>query len=369
MTTVRDRLEQALLLRLRETTDGRPRAEHLAALLRETAAAERIALSTAEQRALERYFEDRFFGLGAIAPLLRDDHVSEVMVNGMRGVWVERDGRIELTPIRFREAEEILVLIERLVAPLGRRIDLASPVVDARLPDGSRVHAVIPPIAIQGPVLTIRRFSARPLEPDDLVRLGTASPAQMRFLVEAVRARRSILVSGGTSSGKTTTLNALAFAIGDDERVITIEDAAELRLPQPNVVALETRPASVEGTGMIDIRTLLRNALRMRPDRIVVGEVRGGEALDMLQAMNTGHRGSLTTAHASSAYRALLRLETMAMMAGLDLPLAAIQEQIRRGIEIVVHQERDRDGRRRIVEIAELDPEIAGGYALRPVGA
>ena len=350
MTAARDRLEHALLLRLRETTDGRPRSEQLATLLRETAAAERIALSSAEQRTLERYFEDRFFGLGAIAPLLRDERVSEVMVNGMRG-GVERDGRVEATPIRFRDAEEILVLIERLVAPLGRRIDLAQPVVDARLPDGSRVHAVIPPISVHGPVLTIRRFSARPLDPDDLVRRGTASPAQMSFLVEAVRARRSILVSGGTSSGKTTTLNALAFAIADDERVITIEDAAELRLPQPNVVALETRPASVEGTGAIDTRTLLRNALRMRPDRIVVGEVRGGEALDMLQAMNTGHRGSLTTAHASSAYRALLRLETMAMMAGLDLPLAAIQEQIRRGIEIVVHQERDRDGRRRIVEI------------------
>ena len=369
MTTTRDRLEQALLHRLREAADGRPRAEQLATLLREAAAAERIALSSAEQRALERYFDDRFFGLGAIAPLLRDEHVSEVMVNGMRGVWVERDGRVEATPIRFRDAEEILVLIERLVAPLGRRIDLAQPVVDARLPDGSRVHAVIPPISTQGPVLTIRRFSVRPLDPDDLVRRGTASPEQMRFLVEAVRARRSVLVSGGTSSGKTTTLNALAFAIGDEERVVTIEDAAELRLPQPNVVALETRPASVEGTGTIDMRTLLRNALRMRPDRIVVGEVRGGEALDMLQAMNTGHRGSLTTAHASSAYRALLRLETMAMMAGLDLPLPAIQEQIRRGIEIVVHQERDRDGRRRIVEIAELDPDAGERYALRAAGA
>ena len=368
MTTVRDRLEQGLLQRLREAADGRPRADQLAVLLRETAAAERIALSSAEQKALERYFDDRFFGLGAIAPLLRDEHVSEVMVNGMRGVWVERDGRVEATAIRFRDAEDILVLIERLVAPLGRRIDLAQPVVDARLPDGSRVHAVIPPISIQGPVLTIRRFSTRPLDPDDLVRRGTASPDQMGFLVDAVRARRSILVSGGTSSGKTTTLNALAFAISDEERIVTIEDAAELRLPQPNVVALETRPASVEGTGAIDTRTLLRNALRMRPDRIVVGEVRGGEALDMLQAMNTGHRGSLTTAHASGAYRALLRLETMAMMAGLDLPLAAIQEQIRRGIEIVVHQERDRDGRRRIVEIAEVDPEVGAGYALRAVG-
>ncbi|MEA2661392.1 MAG: pilus assembly protein CpaF [Chloroflexota bacterium] len=369
MTAARDRIERALLARLRDAPDGRPRAEHLGRLLRESAAAERVALSSAELRELERFFEDRFFGLGAIAPLLRDERVSEVMVNGTRGVWVERDGRVEPTPIRFRDAEDILVLIERLVAPLGRRIDLAQPLVDARLPDGSRVHAVIPPIATQGPVLTIRRFSARPFDPNDLVRTGTASAAAIGYLVGAVRARRSILVSGGTSSGKTTTLNALAFAIGDDERVVTIEDAAELRLPQPNVVGLETRPPSVEGIGAIDTRTLLRNALRMRPDRIVVGEVRGGEALDMLQAMNTGHRGSLTTAHASSAYRALLRLETMAMMAGLDLPLAAIQEQIRRGVEIVVHQERGPDGRRRIVEIAEVDPDSAEGYVLRPVRA
>ncbi len=365
MTAVHERLERALLARLREAPDGRPRADQLGSLLRATVAAERVALSTAELQALERHFADRFFGLGALAPLLRDERVSEVMVNGTRGVWVERDGRVELTPIRFRDSEEILVLIERLVAPLGRRIDLAQPLVDARLPDGSRVHAVIAPIAIQGPVLTIRRFSSRPFDPDDLVRTGTASAAAIAWLVDAVRARRSILVSGGTSSGKTTTLNALAFAIGEDERIVTIEDAAELRLPQPNVVGLETRPASVEGSGAIDTRTLLRNALRMRPDRIVVGEVRGGETLDMLQAMNTGHRGSLTTAHASSAYRALLRLETMAMMAGLDLPLPAIQEQIRRGIEIVVHQERGSDGRRRIVEIAELDPECGDHYALR----
>ncbi len=356
MSAVRERLERALLIRLREAADGRPRGEQLGALLRETAATERVALSSGELRTLERYFDDRFFGLGELAPLLRDERVSEVMVNGTRGVWIERDGRVEATAIRFRDAEEILVLIERLVAPLGRRIDLAQPLVDARLPDGSRVHAVIPPIAIQGPVLTIRRFSARPFDPDDLVRTGTASADAIAWLVDAVRARRSILVSGGTSSGKTTTLNALAFAIGDDERILTIEDAAELRLPQPNVVGLETRPPSVEGTGAIDTRTLLRNALRMRPDRILVGEVRGGEALDMLQAMNTGHRGSLTTAHASGAYRALL-------------PLPAIQEQIRRGIEIVVHQERGRDGRRRIVEIVELDPESRDGYALRPVAA
>jgi pilus assembly protein CpaF len=226
VTGVRERLERALLLRLRDAADGQPRADQLGALLRDIAASERIVLSSAELRALERYFDDRFFGLGAIAPLLRDERVSEVMVNGTRGVWIERDGRVEVTPIRFRDADEILVLIERLVAPLGRRIDVAQPLVDARLADGSRVHAVIPPIALQGPVLTIRRFSARPFDPDDLVRTGTASPAAIGWLVDAVRSHRSILVSGGTSSGKTTTLNALGFAIGEHERIVTIEDAA-----------------------------------------------------------------------------------------------------------------------------------------------
>src|SRR5436190_4963508 len=289
------------------------------------------------------------------------------MVNGTRGVWVERDGRLEDTGIRFADSEEILVLIERLVAPLGRRIDLASPLVDGRLPDGSRVHAVIPPISLVGPVLTIRRFATRPLSPDDLVRTGTLSRAAMEYLVQAVRDRRTVLVSGGTSSGKTTTLNALAFAITDRERIVTIEDAAELRLPQPNLVALETRAPSVEGSGAVDVRALLRAALRMRPDRIVVGEVRGGEALDMLQAMNTGHRGSLTTAHANGASHALMRIETMALMGGIDLPLEAIRDQIRRGIEIVIQQQRLPDGRRRITHVVEVVPDARDTYELRPI--
>ncbi len=364
---LRARLERAIVARLREAADGRPQRDQLAGILKDALAAERTVVPSAELRTLERWFEDRLFGLGELAPLLRDDRVSEVMVNGTRGVWVERDGVLERTPIRFSDPEEILVLIERLVAPLGRRIDHADPLVDARLPDGSRVHAVIPPISLAGPVLTIRRFSARPLGPEDLVRLGTASESVVAYLTAAVRARRSVLVSGGTSSGKTTTLNALAFAIGTEERIVTIEDSAELRLPQPNVVALETRPPSVEGIGAIDVRTLLRNALRMRPDRIVVGEVRGGEALDMLQAMNTGHRGSLTTAHANDAYHALIRLETMALMAGIEIPLAAIREQIGHGIDVVVHQERDAEGRRRIVQVAELDGCRDGAYALREV--
>ncbi len=364
---LRTRLERALVDRLREAPDGRPRREQLGTLLRDALARERAVVPSAELRSLERWLEDRLFGLGELAPLLRDDRVSEVMVNGTRGVWIERDGRLEQTAIRFSDPEDILVLIERLVAPLGRRIDIANPLVDARLPDGSRVHAVIPPISLAGPVLTIRRFAARPLTPDDLVRSGTASAAAMGHLLDAVERRRSILVSGGTSSGKTTTLNALAFAIGANERIVTIEDAAELRLPQANLVALETRPPSVEGHGAIDVRTLLRNALRMRPDRIIVGEVRGGETLDMLQAMNTGHRGSLTTAHANGPYHALIRLETMALMAGVDIPLAAVRDQIRHGIDLVVHQERDAEGRRRITRIAELDPSVEGGYELREV--
>ncbi len=363
--TVRSRVERAVVDRLRQAPDGRPTRDGLAAAVRSALDAERIVLPAAELRVLERWLEDRLFGLGELAPLLRDERVSEVMVNGTRGVWIERDGRLERTSVRFDDPEDILVIAERLVAPLGKRIDLANPLVDARLPDGSRVHAVIPPISVGGPVLTIRRFASRPLSLADLVRKGTLSDAAAEFLTAAVGARKSILVSGGTSSGKTTTLGALAFGIGTDERIVTIEDLAELRLPQANVVSLETRPPSVEGTGAVDVRTLLRNALRMRPDRIIVGEVRGGEALDMLQAMNSGHRGSLTTAHANSAYQALLRLETMALMAGVDLPLLAIREQIRRGIDLVIHQERTATGERRIVELVEVDPNNADGYGLR----
>ncbi len=363
--TLRSRIEQAVAARLRDAPDGRPRREQLAGALRDALAADRVALASGERKELERVLEDRFFGLGPLAPLLRDERVSEVMVNGPKSVWVERDGRLERTGVTFSGDEELLVVIERLVAPLGRRIDLANPLVDARLPDGSRVHAVIPPISLAGPVLTIRRFSERALGPEDLVRLGTCERSVMDLLVNSVHARRSILVCGGTSSGKTTTLNALAFAIGVEERIVTIEDAAELRLPQPNVVALETRSPSVEGTGAIDVRTLIRAALRMRPDRIVVGEVRGGEALDMLQAMNTGHRGSLTTAHANGPYEALLRLETMTLMSGIELPLAAVREQIARAIGLIVHQERGEDGRRRITSVVALEPGARGEYALR----
>ena len=348
------RIEERVVEQLRRSgRDGDPDRAALSDALTRALTESRVLLPRGEVSRLERFLDDRLFGLGPLAPLLRDPAVTEVMVNGCHGVWIERQGRLESTDVRFRDDEELLVLIERLVAPVGRRIDHSSPLVDARLPDGSRVHAAIPPVSLAGPVLTIRRFSGSPLRPEDLVRLGTASEELVEDLVAAVRDRRSILVSGGTGSGKTTTLNALAYAIGADERIVTIEDAAELRLPQRNVVALETRPPNVEGRGEIGVRTLLRNALRMRPDRIIVGEVRGGEALDMLQALNTGHRGSLTTAHANGASHALVRIETMALMGGVDLPLAAIHEQVRQGIDLVVHQERGGDGVRRIVSVHE----------------
>ena len=347
-------VEERVVERLRTgAKGGAPERGELPGALTESLQEARVLLPRGEVARLERYLDDRLFGLGPLAPLLRDPSVTEVMVNGLRGVWIERAGRLELADVRFESEEELLVLIERLVAPVGRRIDHSSPLVDARLPDGSRVHAAIPPVSLVGPALTIRRFAAVPFRPDDLVRLGTASAELVADLMALVRERRSVLVSGGTSSGKTSTLNALANAIGLEERIVTIEDAAELRLPQSNLVALETRPPNVEGMGEITVRTLLRNALRMRPDRIIVGEVRGGEALDMLQAMNTGHRGSLTTAHANGPYHALLRVETMALMGGVDLPLAAIREQVRHGIDVVVHQERGADGVRRIVSVHE----------------
>ena len=305
-------------------------------------------------------------GLGPLEPLLADPAVEEVMVNGPGTVYVERGGRIEPTAIRFADEEELRNAIERILAPLGRRVDELSPMVDARLADGSRVNVVIPPLAIDGPLVSIRRFGARRPGPDQLVALGTVSPAQRRFLAEAVAARRSVLVSGGTGSGKTTLLNALSSFIAPRERVVTIEDAAELRLQQPHVARLESRPAGVEGRGEVTIRDLLRNALRMRPDRIVIGEVRGVEALDLLTALNTGHDGALSTVHANSPADALARLETLALMAGVGLPPAAVAEQVRRGIDLVVHLERRRDGARVVSEVAEVVGAV-GAPAVRPI--
>src|SRR3954453_24128077 len=293
-------------------------------------------------------------GLGPLEELLADAAVEEVMVNGHDRVYVERAGRIERTGVSFVSEQALRDAIERILTPLGRRVDELSPMVDARLEDGSRVHVVIPPLAVDGPTMSIRRFSAARPGPRDLVELGTLTEELHDELAAAVGARRSILVSGGTGSGKTTLLNALSAFIDPDERVITIEDAAELRLHQPHVVRLESRPANVEGRGQVTIRELLRCALRMRPDRIMIGEVRGGEALDLLMALNTGHEGALATVHANSPEDALRRIETLALMAGVGPPHEAIRDQLGRGLDLVIHLARLSDGSRRVVEVAEV---------------
>jgi pilus assembly protein CpaF len=311
---------------------------------------------------------ERSFGLGPLEPLLGDPSVDEVMVNGPGQVWVERAGRIEPTGVCFAGEADLRHAIERILAPLGRRVDEAEPLCDARLPDGSRVNVVVAPLALDGPVLTIRRFRPRGFGPDDLVANGTWATPLRDVLACAVRARCNVLISGGTGSGKTTTLNALTEFIGDGERIVTVEDAAELRLRHAHVVRLEARPASLEGRGEVTVRRLVRNALRMRPDRIVVGEVRGGEALDMLSAMSSGHDGSLSTVHAGSPEEALRRLETLALMAGLGLPHEAIREQIAGALDLVVHQARMPDGSRRVVAVSEV-VRVAAGPATRELYA
>ena len=303
-------------------------------------------------------------GLGPLEELLTDPAVEEVMVNGHDRVYVERGGRIERADVRFPSEQALRDAIERILTPLGRRVDELSPMVDARLEDGSRVHVVIPPLAVDGPSLSIRRFSAVRPGPRELVELGTLTNELHDELAAAVGARRSILVSGGTGSGKTTLLNALSAFIDETERVVTIEDAAELRLRQPHVVRLESRPPNVEGRGLVSIRDLLRGALRMRPDRIVIGEVRGGEALDLLMALNTGHEGALSTVHANSPEDALRRVETLALMARVGLPHEAIREQLGRGLDLVVHLARLSDGSRRVVEVAEV-VRAAGSVGVR----
>lgn len=297
---------------------------------------------------------DEALGLGPLEPLLADVRVTEIMVVDSETIFVERGGQLERAPVRFTDDDAVRAVIERIVTPLGRRIDESSPMVDARLKDGSRVNAVIPPLAIRGAAITIRRFPANALCMDDLVRRGGLSATMASLLQRAVAGRKNILIAGGTGSGKTTLLNVLAASIGSHERVVTIEDAAELRLDQPHVVGLESRPPNMEGKGAITIRDLVRNALRMRPDRIVVGECRGGEALDMLQAMNTGHDGSMTTLHASSPLEAIMRLETLCLMAGVDLPLHAIRAQIAASVHVIVQQTRFVDGGRRVTAIAEV---------------
>jgi len=298
---------------------------------------------------------DEVLGLGPLQELLEDDEVSEIMVVDPETIYVEKRGTIELASLRFMDDESCRAVIERIVTPLGRRIDESTPLVDARLPDGSRVNAVIPPLAIRGPCITIRKFARRPLRMAELVSSGTLSRSMAAFLHRCVRSKKNVVISGGTGSGKTTLLNVLSAAIPEHERVVTIEDAAELQLDQPHVVSLESRPRNLEGSGEYTIRDLLRNALRMRPDRILVGECRAGEAVDMLQAMNTGHEGSMTTTHANSAREVLKRIETLCMMAGLDLSPNSVREQIASSVHVVVQQTRLSDGTRRITSITEVD--------------
>jgi len=315
---------------------------------------EGIVLSRIERHRLFEAIVAEILGYGPIEPLLKDDTVTEIMVNGPKQVWVERNGKLEKTTIQFDDDDHVMRIIDRIVSPLGRRIDESSPMVDARLPDGSRINAVIPPISLVGPCLTIRKFSRDPLTVDDLIRFGTMTPEIAQFLEACVQARLNIVVSGGTGSGKTTLLNVLSSFIPGDERIVTIENAAELQLRQEHVVTLESRPPNIEGKGEVTIRDLVINALRMRPDRIVVGECRGGEALDMLQAMNTGHDGSMTTVHSNSPRDSLHRLETMVLMAGMDLPVRAIREQIASALDLIVHMARLKDGSRKIVAITEV---------------
>lgn len=297
---------------------------------------------------------DEVLGFGPIEQLLKDDAVSEIMVNGPNQVYCERKGKLELTGITFRDNEHVMHIIDKIVAPIGRRIDESMPMVDARLPDGSRVNCIIPPLSLVGPVITIRKFSRDPLQIEDLMRFNTLTPKMAKFVEACVKGRLNIVISGGTGSGKTTTLNVLSSFIPNDERIVTIEDAAELQLRQDHVITLETRAPNIEGKGAITMRDLVRNSLRMRPERIVVGEVRSGEALDMLQAMNTGHDGSLTTGHANSPRDMLARLETMVLMAGMDLPVRAIREQIASAIHLIVQQNRLQDGSRKITHITEI---------------
>ncbi|MCC7449414.1 MAG: CpaF family protein [Anaerolineae bacterium] len=353
---LKESVQRKLLSELDPNTDTRSpdvRA-HIEELFSTILAEENIVLSRAEKSRLFEQIVAEILGFGPLEILLADDTVTEIMVNGPKNVYVEQKGRLSRSNVTFENDDHVLRVLDRIVAPLGRRIDESSPTVDARLPDGSRVNAVIRPIALCGPTITIRKFSKKPFTVEDLIRFGSMTAEMAEFLRACVIARLNLVVSGGTGSGKTTLLNVLSSFIPNDERIVTIENAAELQLRQEHVVSLESRPPNIEGRGEITIRDLVVNALRMRPDRIVVGECRAGEALDMLQAMNTGHDGSLTTAHSNSPRDTLARLEVMCLMAGMDLPVRAIREQVASALNGIVHQERLRDGSRKIVKVTEV---------------
>ncbi len=355
---LKSRIHQKLIEQLGQDDTGEEAREKLAekipGLVKEILEKENVQLSLGEKDKFINEIINESLGFGPIQPLLDDEEISEIMVNGPEQVYVEKNGKLELSGVKFRDDNHIKHVIEKIVTPLGRRIDESSPMVDARLPDGSRVNCVIEPLALDGPTITIRKFSRDPLTIDDLIDNNSLTLEMAAFLEAAVQCRLNIIVSGGTGSGKTTTLNVLSSFIPSKERIVTIEDAAELQLQQEHVIRLESRPPNIEGKGAITLRDLVRNSLRMRPDRIVVGEVRSGEALDMLQAMNTGHDGSITTGHANSPRDMISRLETMVLMAGMDLPVRAIREQISSAVDIIVHQMRMRDGSRKITHITEV---------------
>lgn len=354
---LKNRVQNRLLAELDPTWDVSRASDvrrTIQELFEQILAEENIVLTRPERQRLFDQIAAEILGLGPLEPLLHDDSITEIMVNGAKNIYIERNGKIHRVPVSFESDEHVMRIIERIVAPLGRRIDEASPYVDARLPDGSRVNAVIPPISLIGPVLTIRKFASNPITVEQLIEFGTITPEALQFLKACVEAKLNIIISGGTGSGKTTLLNVLSGYIPPDERIITIENAAELQLRQEHVVTLESRPPNIEGRGEITIRQLVINALRMRPDRIIVGEIRDEAALDMLQAMNTGHDGSMTTAHSNSPRDTLARLETMALMAGMELPVRAIREQIASAIDLIIHKERMRDGTRKVVSITEV---------------
>ncbi|WP_411726109.1 CpaF family protein [Methyloglobulus sp.] len=353
--TIHSKLLDILDLSLISSINGREARKQIQSVAQKLIDEESVPLNSQTRHQLIKEIEDDILGLGPLEALLYDPTIADILVNGHKKVYVERFGKLELTPVRFNDNNHLMKIIDRIVSKVGRRIDESSPMVDARLPDGSRVNAIIPPLAIDGPSLSIRRFAVDKMTLDDLVVRGALANYMAEFLKAAAKSKLNILISGGTGSGKTTMLNAISNFIPNNERIITLEDSAELQLQLPHVLRLETRPANIEGKGEITLRDLVRNSLRMRPDRIVIGEVRSGEAFDMLQAMNTGHEGSLTTVHANGPRDALARLENMVSMAGLDMPAKAIRKQIESAIHIIIQLSRLEDGSRRIVSIQEVD--------------